>query len=230
MITWCATDFALNTSTIEQSVIIADTIPPVVTITFLPEPDGDTQITNSLSGKNVSFDVDVDDIFPSTSDPVSCTTSSGVPVESGDLFPLGETTVTCDAWDTSTNMGTGSATVTVDFEYLPSGISGKTSGKTGSSFPLSWAWTDDTLTPQTVSDQTLTIERGTCPGDGRDAQDPGKSGLRQDGDGSYLYNLQAVDPSTGEPWVIEQNKGDPFCFTVTPPRGEPQYIDLTIRP
>jgi hypothetical protein len=226
VITWCATDFAGNTSTIEQSIIIKDRTPPVVTVNF---PDGSSQITNSLSGEYVSFEVNVDEIFPDAAS-IACETAPDSPISSGDLFPVGDTTVTCYASDTSGNQGSGSATVKIVFEYLPSGITGKTSGKTGSSFPLAWAWTDDNLTPLTVSDQTLTIERGTCPGDGFSAQDPGKSGLRQDTDGSYLYNLQAVDPSTNEPWVIEQNKGDPFCFTVAPPAGDPQFINLTIRP
>jgi hypothetical protein len=223
-IQWTATDFAGNLSTAKQRIFIVDTTNPVVTVSF---PDGSSQTTSSLNGKAVTFVVDVNDIFQP---PFTCETAPGVPIDSGDLFPVGDTTVTCTATDTWGNNGSGSATVTVAFEYLASGISGKTSGKTGSSFPFTWAWTDDSGTPQTVSDQRLSIEPGACPGDGLDAQDPGKSGLRQDTGGSYIYNLQAVDPSTQEPWVISQNSGDPFCFTVSLPTGESQFIGLTIRP
>lgn len=223
-IQWTATDFAGNLSTARQRIFIVDTTDPVVTVSF---PDGRSQTTNSLGGKAVTFVVDVNDIYQT---PFTCESAPGVPVDSGDLFPVGDTTVTCTATDTWDNTASNSATVTVAFKYLASGILGKASGKTGSSFPFTWSWTDDSGTPQTVSDQTLSIEPGTCPGDGDGAQDPGKSGLRQDTDGSYIYNLQAVDPSTLEPWVIEQNSGDPFCFTVSLPTGESQSIGLTIRP
>jgi hypothetical protein len=228
-ITWCATDFAGNTSTIQQSITIVDTTPPGVTVEFV---DGDQQFTDIQDGKNVDFTVDVDDIFPDP-DPtsISCETSPGVPVESGDLFQLGSTTVTCYALDTSENEGVGSATVDIKFVYAESPISGKQSGKTGSSFPLEWAWLDGLGTKLTVSSQELLIERGTCSVTvGVAALDPGSSGLRQDADGTYLYNYQAIDPETQEPWVISQNKGDPFCFRVALPTGETKEIDLTIRP
>jgi hypothetical protein len=120
--------------------------------------------------------------------------------------------------------------VTLVFQYSSSGISGKSSGKTGSSFPLEWAWTDSSGTPLTVSEQTLSIKPGSCPAIGAGAQDPGSSGLRQDADGKYIYNLQAVNPSTGEPWVIETRSGEPFCFTVSLPTEESQSKSLTIRP
>jgi hypothetical protein len=225
VITWCATDFAGNTSTIQQSIVITDNTPPVVTVSF---PEGNSQDTNSLSGKNVSFDVTVDDIFPDAAS-VACETAPDSPVSSGDLFPVGYTTVTCYASDTSGNPGSGSATVEVVFQYAASGISGKTSGKTGSSFPLQWSWTDDSIIPITVPEQLLTIERGACPGNGIDAQYPGSSGLRQGSDGSYLYNLQAVDPETGEDLFAER-PSTPYCFTVRLKTGEFQDLTIDLRP
>jgi hypothetical protein len=225
VITWCATDFALNTSTIQQSIVITDTTPPDVAVSF---PDGNSQDTNSLSGKNVTFNVTVDDIFPDAAS-VACETAEDSPVSSGDLFPVGSTTVTCYASDTSDNPGSGSATVEVVFKFTASGIIGKTSGKTGSSFPLEWSWTDDSGIPITVPEQQLSIERGACPGDGLDAQDPGSSGLRQDTDGSYLYNLQAVDPWTGEDLFAER-PSTPYCFTVRLRTGEYQDLKIDLRP
>ncbi len=223
-ITWCASDFAGNTSTIQQSVIISDNTAPNVTVSF---PGGSTQDTNSLSGTSVTFDVDIDDIFPDASS-VACESAPGVPIASGDIFAVGDTEVTCTAADTSGNTGSGSATVTVLFQYSTSGISGKTSGKTGSSFPLTWAWTDGS-TPLTVAEQTLALEPGACPATGAGALSPGNSGLRQDTDGSYIYNLQAVDPNTGADLFAER-PSTPYCFTVSLPTGEMQDLTINVRP
>jgi hypothetical protein len=224
-IVWTATDFTGNESTAKQRVIVQDATAPVVTVSF---PGGSSQDTDSLGGKAVNFDVDIDDIFPDASS-VTCETAPGVPVTSGDNFPVGDTTVTCMAADTSGNIGSGSATVTVLFKYSSSGISGKTSGKTGSSFPLEWAWTDGNGTPVAVSAQTLSIEPGECPMSGSGAQDPGSSGLRQNSDNSFVYNLQAVDPATGGN-LPASRPSSPYCFTVSLPTGEFQDLTINVRP
>jgi hypothetical protein len=85
-----------------------------------------------------------------------------------------------------------------------------------------------------VSGQELSIARSACTEDTilPGALNPGNSGLRQDTDGSYIYNLQAVDPEDGENWAEPEipNGGEPFCFRVSLPTGEFQQIQLTIRP
>jgi len=115
------------------------------------------------------------------------------------------------------------------FEFTPSGISGKASGKSGSSFPLAWSWNEGG-TPVSVASQSLTIttESGACPATGKNAEDPGSSGIREQSDGSYVYNLQAIDPSTGENLPAARG-GSPYCFTVSLPTGESQNLTLTIR-
>lgn len=224
VITWTASDFTGNESTAQQRVIVQDMTPPTVTVSF---PGGSSQTADTFDGTAVSFDIAIDDIFPDASS-TSCESAPGVAIESGDVFPVGDTTVTCIAADSSGNTGTGSATVTLNFQYSASGISGKSSGKNGSSFPLSWAWTDGSGTPQAVSQQNLSLERGTCTSGGG-ALDPGSSGLREQSDGSYVYNLQAVDPATGEPWANLRRGGEKFCFSVALPSGEIQQKELTIR-
>ena len=220
-----------NFATATQTLIVQDTTDPKITM-----PANIVRQTSTLSGLEISFEVTATDAVGVQS--IDCVeTSTNAAIDpAGYLFPVGPTVVTCTATDTSGNpqvagnsTATGEFTVTVEFQYSSSGISGKSSGKTGSSFPLAWAWTDDSGTPQTVSEQMLSIEPGGCPADGNEAQDPGQSGLRQNTDGTYNYNLQAIDPSTQEPWVIVEKSGDPFCFTVSLPTGESESKGLTIR-
>lgn len=230
---WTATDFAGNFATATQTLIVQDTTDPEITM-----PADIVRQTNSLSGLEISFPVTAtDEVGVQSIDCVETGTTTPAIDPAGYLFPVGPTLVTCTATDTSGNpvtaagsTATGEFKVTVEFQYSSSGISGKASGKTGSVFPLEWAWTDESGTPQTVSEQTLSIEPDGCPADGNEAQDPGQSGLRQDSDGNYIYNLKAIDPSTQEPWVIVKKSGDPYCFTVALPTGESQSKGLTIRP
>jgi hypothetical protein len=86
-----------------------------------------------------------------------------------------------------------------------------------------------------VSEQTLSIKRGPCTASGSNPQGPGSSGLRQDTDGTYNYNLQAVEPPEGTNWENIPNGGEAFCFRVALTRngvltGEFQQKQLTIRP
>jgi len=233
IITWTAVDFTGNVgSTAQQRIIIVDTTDPIVTVSF---PGGNSQVSNSAAGKSVMFDRDIDDIFPDAST-LMCETAPDSPVVSGDIFPPGDTTVTCTGADTSGNLGVGSATVTIVLEFLPSGISGKSSGKAGSSFPLVWSWDLDGA-PSSVAEQSLliTTEPGGCPvpavslEDVPSAEDPGSSGVRLQDDGSYQYNLQAVDPNTGDP-LDAVRPSSSYCFQVSLPTGEFQQLELTVRP
>jgi hypothetical protein len=79
----------------------ADTEPPA----FFGATDRSAEAT-SASGAIVSFSVTAQDIVDG-SRPVTCTPASG------SLFPLGNTTVTCTAEDTSGNVGTATFVVSV---------------------------------------------------------------------------------------------------------------------
>jgi len=232
-ITWCATDFAGNTSTIQQSVIIVDTTDPVISV------PGDIVRKTTSGTLSISFDVTATDKVEVAS--IDCVDTDGTVTvtATGGVFPVGTTSVTCTATDTEGNpadpegsTATGSFDVTVEFQYSDSVISGKSSGKNGSSFPLQWAWIGPSGTPDTVSNQTLSITRDACTDDPAPpgARDPGSSGLRQNTDGTYNYNLQAVDPADGENWENIPKGGEAFCFRVSLPTGEFQQKQLTIRP
>lgn len=80
----------------------ADTTPPVVTV-----PSDITQSTTDSNGMTVSFTVIATDNIDGTITP-TCT-----PV-SDSLFPIGTTTVTCTATDSSSNTGSDSFTVTIN--------------------------------------------------------------------------------------------------------------------
>lgn len=224
IVEWSVEDFAGNVSTANQNVFIVDTIPPDITV-----PADITETSLSLSGLSIDFNVTTPlELFPDTTVCVENGTTTSI--ASGYLFPVGSTTVSCTATDTSGNSATDTFDVTVLFEYTPSGISGKASGKSGSSFPLAWSWNAGG-TPVAVDSQSLTIttEAGACPATGLNAEDPGSSGIRLQSDGSYVYNLQAINPSTGENLPAEKG-GSPYCFTVSLPTGEHQDLTLNIRP
>ncbi|MGI9262336.1 MAG: HYR domain-containing protein, partial [Woeseiaceae bacterium] len=228
VVVWTARDFAGNESTANQNVYIVDTDAPDITV-----PADITETSLSLSGKSIDFDVTTPlEIFPDTTVCVEDGTTTSI--ASGYLFPVGTTTVSCTATDTSGNSATDTFDVTVTFEYTPSGISGKTSGKAGSSFPLEWSWNAGGA-PVSVDEQLLliTTEPGACPGISLEgipsAEDPGSSGLRLQSDGSYQYNLQAVNPVSGDPLFAER-PSSPYCFQVSLPTGEFQQLDLRIRP
>jgi len=224
IVEWKVEDFAGNVSTANQNVFIVDNILPDITV-----PADITEISFSSSGKSIDFSVTTpEEIFPDTTVCVEDGTTTSI--ASGYLFPVGTTTVSCTATDTSGNSATDTFNVTVLFEFTPSGISGKTSGKSGSSFPLAWSWNEGG-TPVSVASQILTIttEPGACPATGLNAEDPGSSGVRQLSDSRYEYNLQAVNPSTGENLPAERG-GSSYCFTVSLPTGESQDLTLKIRP
>ena len=92
-----------------------DTTPPTLTL-----PADITVEATSSAGANVSFEVKATDGEgdATVSVPVTCSTPEG-PATSGDVFPLGTTTVTCSATDAAGNTATGSFTVTVEDTTAP---------------------------------------------------------------------------------------------------------------
>lgn len=97
-----ATDGSGNVSSCSFEVTIIDTTPPDV---LCP---GDIEVdAQSPSGAGVTFESTALDVCDGVL-PVSC-----APLQSGDIFPVGLTTVTCSSMDASSNQGTCSFTVKV---------------------------------------------------------------------------------------------------------------------
>jgi hypothetical protein len=96
-----ATDAAGNTSTGTFTVTVVDRTPPKLNL-----PGNITEEATGPDGAAVSFTATADDIVAGDV-PVNCD------ADSGDTFPLGDTTVTCTATDDYNNTSTSSFTVTV---------------------------------------------------------------------------------------------------------------------
>ena len=100
----CQTDEGRTTS---FDITVSDTISPTIII-----PVDISEITSVPQGLSVDFDVSATDAV-GLENPVSCSASSG------ELFPIGDTTVTCTATDTSGNESSESFTVTVASDTPP---------------------------------------------------------------------------------------------------------------
>jgi hypothetical protein len=108
LVTWTATDGAMNSSTTTSNVTVQDTTPPVV-----DDSADQTLEATGPSGAFATFSAPaahdlVDGDFAST-----CDHAPGV-------FPLGTTTVTCSATDAAGNTGSSSFDITVQDTTPPS--------------------------------------------------------------------------------------------------------------
>lgn len=106
-VTCSATDSSGNESSGEFTVSVVDTTPPDVDV-----PDDLTAEATGPDGAAVSFSVTATDLVDGATD-VTCDH------QSGDVFPLGTTTVTCTSTDAHDNEGTGSFTITVQDTTAP---------------------------------------------------------------------------------------------------------------
>jgi hypothetical protein len=173
-----------NTASASFDITVVDTTAPVV--------DAHADITATLDdagGAVVNFVVTATDAV----DPNPMVTCSPA---SGNLFAPGTTTVTCSATDSSGNTSADSSfDVTVELDA--SGLSLKNSTKSGSSNPVSWAWTNSAGVPVNIGNGNQDIEArpGNCPSSSANVldEDPGSSGFQQMADYSWQYNWQTVD-------------------------------------
>ena len=101
IVNWTSTDFSGNTTSIEQRITVVDTTPPELTV-----PLDITVTAPDPAGAVVTFDVVVFDVADPHPD-LSCDH------ESGDLYPLGTTVVTCTSVDVSGNGTTDSFSIDV---------------------------------------------------------------------------------------------------------------------
>ena len=105
--TWRATDSCGNTTNCSQMVTVVDTVAPVITC-----PTNISVFSTNTSGAMVGFVVTATDTCSGSLTPV-CTPASGA------NFPVGITTVNCNAPDTSQNSSPCSFTVTVVLNQAP---------------------------------------------------------------------------------------------------------------
>ena len=107
-ITCTATDTADNTGTATFTITVHDTTGPAITV-----PPNITREANGPSGRQTTWPAPSATDLVSGARAVTCTTLPTVGLASGDVFPLGVTTVDCAAADTAGNQSHSSFTVTV---------------------------------------------------------------------------------------------------------------------
>ena len=192
-----ATDDGGNTDAGSFFVTVQDTTPPVLTI-----PASASGSATDPAGTTVTFAP-----IPSATDigavSVTCTAfDPAVVVQSGSLFPIGTTTVTCKATDDANNPTSDTFDVTVtDNVIIGSGLSSnKNSVKAGSVAGFTWVWENSSGVPVDVSMYEQDIEAQLCIGNnsnpcgmlGPDVlnEDPGSSDIRPGPGFSWQFNWQ----------------------------------------
>ncbi len=133
-----------DVSAVENDVVVDQA--PDNTAPVLDLPADITEEATGPDGANVEFSVSATDEDPANPE-VSCDYNSG------DLFPLGLTTVNCSATDTANNEATGSFTITVEDTTgpeitVPGTVNDST---TGTSTPVSYVVTANDLVDGNVS-------------------------------------------------------------------------------
>ena len=129
IVTCSATDAANNAGTTTFSVLVRDTIAPVI------GPTTSVTIgTTSPTGTPTTYTT------PTATDAVGVVSIACTP-PSGSVFPIGSTVVTCTARDAALNTSTKTFTITVQLLYTFSGLQVPATANQGSVVPLTWQYT-----------------------------------------------------------------------------------------
>ena len=160
-VTCTATDKAGNTATGTFKVTVADTTAPVLSL-----PGDQAAAATSGSGAAVTYPAPTANDAVDGPVPVTCDHNSG------DTFPLGDTTVTCTATDKAGNKATGTFKVTVHFQWKgflqpindPAAQAGQPASvfKAGSTVPVKFQLTapDGTLLQAPTTPEWVTPAKG----------------------------------------------------------------------
>lgn len=103
-ITYCSSDQDDNESDVSRVITVSDNNAPEVTVT----PEAQPVEATGASGAAVSYSVSAIDYVDG-----DLTGSATCNIASGAIFPIGNTTITCQATDSNENVGYGAATITV---------------------------------------------------------------------------------------------------------------------
>ena len=230
-ITCTASDDGGNQDSDSFSITVADTTPPELTI-----PVSASGAATDPNGVSVTFNP-----LPSATDvgsvDVVCTAfDPEVEVTSGDLFPIGTTTVSCTATDDANNPTIGMFDVVVsDNVIIGSGLlSNKNSVKAGSVAGFTWSWVNTSGDPIDVGEGNQKIEAMLCTGPPNDIcamlgddvlnEDPGSSDIRRFESTGWQFNWQTVDD------VLEPLAAGTYLVRVTLLTTSPmQTQETTIR-
>jgi hypothetical protein len=130
-----AKDAANNTGNFSFTVLVEDSVAPVLTL-----PQDITEEAKAAAGNVVTFSVSANDAVDGDR-PVTCDHNSG------DTFPLGTTTVKCSATDKAENKAEGTFTIlvrdtTAPSLTVPSDITAEATGPTGAAVTFTATATD----------------------------------------------------------------------------------------
>ncbi len=225
-VSYTVSDSSGNSNTVTRTVIVTDTMPPVLTVASDPLrvlTDGLTASVDYLA--NVSATDNVDGALP-----VSCTIDDATVPNPAEL-PLGTATADCSATDTSGNTGTAQFTIDVGFAFGFQMVVPKGNIRAGSTVPLDWQYLDPetgapvdsgTLSPSTVwfgpfsGNNCSGTNAGT--GNGMDAEDAGSSNFRYSSS-QFLWQYS---------WQTPALPGS-YLLTVSPPGTAASTVCIGLR-
>jgi hypothetical protein len=200
-----ATDSAVPPNELQATFLVSifDTTPPTIVVPTLAPFTAD-----SVGGATVDYSSDV-----SVSDNADAAPMLDCRPVAGSVFPVGTTTVTCDATTTTAELpaqNTASASFDITVVFADGGgVSfGKTNVKAGSVVPLTWSWKDSSGNNASIGSngQQLTVSVVSCdpnatgcvPGTVVFTAFPGNSGYQLKADLSWQLNWQTVFEGTSE--------------------------------
>ncbi len=208
-VTCSATDAAGNEGGNAFTVTVEDTTAPTVTVAA----DG-TATATSAAGAVVSYDA------PTADDLVDGAVAASCDKESGSVFALGTTTVTCTAEDRAGNQGTGSFTVTVTVAWsgVLAPVDGRSAFRLGSTIPVKFALTGDSAGVTDLVARLYFRRVGAATSLESEAVSTAKATtgnlFRYDaGSGQYVFNLGTKSLGAGS-YTLRIDLGDGVQHTV----------------
>lgn len=187
-----ATDGAGNTGGASVAIQVDQTLPDVTV------PADITAEATGPDGAAVAFTVSASDaLTPGIT--ASCSSAADPTVNSGDVFPLGTTTVTCEAIDTAGNSSSASFSITVQdttapVVSVPGPISAEATSASGASVSFDVSATDEVTSPLTVTcvdgNGTTVVSGDTFPIGTTTVTCSATDGAGNTGTGSFAITVQ----------------------------------------